>query len=141
MQLKINELLRQVLEDKGGQLNHHLFVWASDGLLYKKLKAIDDFFEQRNVLKFRLFNEDEEYYGFTRQGKACLRHAEDDDNSTQFLEKKVKIKGHIAQMMDAPKTKELMLISRDYFQYKANGEAYYCDSRMVAIQAQKLDEL
>ncbi len=134
MLTKLNELL----QEKGVKWNHHLLVWATDELIYKKIKNQAITIKDKHILKFRLFNGDEEYYGFKRQEKSIIRHIQDSKSSQKYIEKTVKLKGNIAKLINANTAQDLMLKSRDYLAYKPNGQAYYTDSRMVTIDTLKL---
>ena len=137
------EKLNQIIANKGASLNHHLFLWMSDKLIYEKLETIKTFeydAEKSVPIKFRLFNENEEYYCFMRSGEVFERYLSDQSGGAEYIEKTVKIRGNISKLIDPKPAKDLGLVSRDYITYKENGQAYYSDSRMVAIHELELIE-
>lgn len=130
--------LTKLLTEKKGNLNHQLLIWATDELIYHKVTDTLPLVPNKQILLFRLFNETEEYFGFTRKGVSRVRHISDTAANQPFIEKVVKLKGNMAQLIAPHTTKDLMLKSRDYLAYKPNGQAYYTDSRMVSIDELKL---
>ncbi len=130
--------LNKILEEKNASLDHHLLIWATDELIYLKAEGQTTPIGNNHILKFRLFNEIEEYHGFTRNGIDQVRHLSDTETDHEYIEKVVRLKGNIANLIAPNSEKNLMLKSRDYLAYKANGQAYYTDSRMVTIDTLKL---
>ena len=128
--------LNKILNTPNKNFNHHLLVWASDALIYKKITSEKPNFENKHILKFRLFNQVEEYYCYLKKEAPIIRHRIDDD-ATDFIEKTVKLKSNISNLIH-PNSTPKGIVSRDYIAYKANGQAYIIDSRMVAINELKL---
>jgi hypothetical protein len=139
-------LFNDTFQKRNQTAEYHLFIWASDGLIYHKINGQSILPSVNHVIKFRLFNEDEEFYGYVAQNKPQIRHKKEQEDQL-FLQKSVKIKSNISQIIAAvkpmdneQKSADLMLISRDYLAFKPNGQAYYDDCRMVSIKPLKLIE-